>query len=46
MTALWILVGWLLLSVPVSIAIGKFIAFGQAGDMSRYLANPTDEADR
>lgn len=34
---------WFVVSIPFGIFVGKFIAAGQSGDLSRYLANPKDD---
>lgn len=45
--ALTILGAWFVGSIVFGLAMGRFIAAGQSGDLSRYLANPTNEdADR
>ena len=42
-TVLTVLAVWFLASIPFGILMGRFIAAGQSGDLSRYLANPKDD---
>lgn len=42
-TLLIVLAVWFLASIPFGIFMGRFIAAGQSGDLSRYLANPKDD---
>lgn len=42
-TLLIVLTVWFLASIPFGILMGRMIAAGQSGDLSRYLANPKDD---
>jgi hypothetical protein len=42
-TVLTILTVWFLASIVIGLVAGRFIAAGQSGDLSRYLANPKDD---
>lgn len=41
MTALWILLAWFLLSIPVGLLAARMI--GRTADLSEFLANPKDD---
>lgn len=42
-TVLTILAVWFLASIVVGLTAARFIAAGQSGDLSHYLANPKDD---
>lgn len=42
-TVLIVLAVWFLASIPFGILMGRMIAAGQSGDLSRYLLTPKDD---